>query len=303
MAPSMRVLRLVLLGLAPALLACHAILPLDQHADGCNEDQALPPLVAACDPACTVGEDCDGLPDYRDFHKNYCSNLIYEQTFGTNPDPGWELDPSSGTDWVWQCGRLQQLGVDNTDKWALARESEAALQANGLDYLVEARLQLGAPGDTRDPRWGVGIGARAAVSYTDRDYAVCELWVDPNALRRPAVDPDVRVDAQNGGKSSYGALENAPTPGVEGKSGETYILQMWVTRDVKQFNPNTQCSHTPCPGVMCILYNDQRPLRGGYFNLTWGSQYVPTTTGVVGFRTVNRAASFDYLRVFALSNP
>ena len=324
--------RLVLLGLAPALLACHVILPLGRNAQGedgpapevsvldagerpltgeagftdidaCNEDQALLPSVAGCDPGCTVGEDCDGLPDYRDYYKSYCSRLVYEETFGADPGADWDFEPSSGADWVWRCGRLDQRGVDSSEKWALARESEKTLPGNGLDYLVEARFQLGAPGDATDPHWGVGIGAWVTVNSTDKDFIVCELWVDPDATRRPAVDPDVRVDVRKGGKSTYGALQNAPTQGVEGKDGETYILQMWITQEVNQFNPSPPCETTPCPGVMCVLYDDKNPLRGGYFNLVWGAQYKPTTTGVVGFRTVNRAASFDYLRVFALSNP
>jgi hypothetical protein len=54
---------------------------------------------------------------------------------------------------------------------------------------------------------------------------------------------------------------------------------------------------------MCLLYDDTKSLRGGYYVINWGKKYLPTTTGVVGFRTVNRAASFDYLRVFSLSNP
>jgi hypothetical protein len=55
--------------------------------------------------------------------------------------------------------------------------------------------------------------------------------------------------------------------------------------------------------VICLLYDDTKSLRGGYYNLSWRPEYLPTTAGVVGFRTVNRAASFDYLRVFKLSSP
>jgi hypothetical protein len=186
---------------------------------GCNEDQALSTPVAECKvTTCAQGDDCDGLPAYRDRYSS-CSSLVYEQTFGTDPGTGWELYPSSGTDWAWQCGSLEQRGVDSKERWALARESEGKLKANGLDYLVEARFKLGASGNLTSPRWGVGIGARVTVNGADFNYAVCELWVNPKAARRPASAPDVHIEAINGNPEPMNASPpHVPTPGSRART-------------------------------------------------------------------------------------
>lgn len=307
--------------LAATLSGCHLVLPLagpgkdtspdrddraDQRADTPGVDGPAgpvdsPPLettLATC--ACSVG-DCDGLPDARDPEPSRCNELLYEETFATDPLTGGRWSTVRG-DWSWTAGWLHQGAVDNdeaTFDFYWARSNDASLP--NRSYLVEVRLRLGAVDAMQD--WDAAIVARMSdtldVDQNPVELLTCNARMDTKDScadcnpPQKIINPDLKVETRNS-LGWYGSWPRLNPSGLyDPAAGQTYLLQLWV-------QGGTQ------PQVNCLLSSDAdgKPLRLAYRQM-WGSfdgdtKYVPTGIGTVGLRTWDRAVSYDYVRVFAL---
>jgi len=308
-----------------ALSGCHLLLPLGPSSDGtpllsdgpqtteqpgkidatvtplCTDTPPLSAEKAAC--ACLSGEegDCDGLPDNRDPEPNSCNELLYEETFLTDP-----LTPrrwaTRNCKWSWTCGWLHQHSVDNPESgtaYCWARALDAALTTRS--YLVETRVRLEAVASMTD--WDMAVVGRLSGAVTGADtipdeFMTCAARMDSKDLcygcspQRRIENPDCKVETRNAldWQGSW-PLEN-PLNLYDPAPGQVYLLQLWFQGGQK-------------PQLMCMLSDSAgKPRRLAYHQM-WGpfdgdTKYLPTGAGTVGLRTWDRGASVDYVRVFAL---
>lgn len=273
----------------------------------------LAPKWASC--ACaTATDDCDGIPNYdiptynvgRDPEPDDCNDLLYEETFSTDPLTGrWK--PLTGT-WSWSCGWLHQDKQTSSDLFNFARSENAGAKLgvtdNDAHYLVEARFKLG-PILIPDV-WEVGLVARISDPLDGDGYPgeliSCVMRIDKRPIdgddcadcnpKRKIIYPDLKIESRNS-LDWIGAWPRENPAGLyDPSAGRVYQLQMWFR---------------PANGerIICRLYDDSGThmrlavyeMFGQYARHT---KYMPRKPGTVGLRTWGRAASFDYIRVYRL---
>jgi hypothetical protein len=306
------------------LLPDRRLVDLPRSEAGCPIER-LDAKLAGCAGGCgdAGNPDCDGLPTGRDYY-GVCNQLVFEDHFDTAPvSTSWFNPPAAPGSWSWSCGWYHQSWAGGTYEdplkmaWARSVSAEVPLAKNGADYLVEARVRLGSIGN--QDLWGVGIVARYNYTVPFANI-VCELRVDKinggkePLLYTPAVTlPDVRIETR-ASATEWGAgwpeTRNSPAKGDEGR---IYYLQLWYTKHaVSDPKYSYQCipSNT-CYAVACRVCEESQCVREGIYAF-WINQVdpadpdmslLPTAPGSVGLRTYGRAASFDYIRVFQLTNP
>lgn len=281
-------------------------------------DIDTPPLAAEqakCSCA-TTADDCDGIPSYdiptytvgRDPEPDDCNELLYEETFSTDPAAEGRWKPLTNIDsWSWSCGWLHQ-GKQTSDIVSLVRAEDAGAKLGVTEtdahYLVEARLKLG---EIFNPEfWEAGIVARiSGPSDSDgypREFISCVVRIDKRSdgdicygcsPQRNVVNPDLKIESRNDSDDWFGAWPLENPPGLyDPTAGRVYQLQMWFR---------------PANGerIICRLYDDSGThLRLAVYEMF--GQYagflkeMPRKPGTVGLRAWGRAASFDYIRVFRL---
>jgi len=319
---------LPLLTLLAAVPACHLVLPLgkgsDTETDGPGTDRGSRDLIALsdlgdgsaddlvivpCTVPCPTGDDCDALPQARDPERDLCNELLYEETFDTDPLAALRWSTTNGT-WSWSAdGWMEQTSTGNTDGtkdyyWARADDAKLSAKVQDVRYLVEARFRLGAVGDT--DYWEAGLAARLGgpgigpYAFPE-DHVVCVARVDKVISNcfgctppRKILYPDLMLAIQNetGGTTAW-PLDN-PDQLYDASSGQVYIMQLWYREDLPQVN--------------CRLVDDSSvskrdaTLEFHGFDPKYQT-YLPTAAGTVGFRTWKRSASFDWIRVFQLHRP
>jgi hypothetical protein len=265
----------------------------------------------------TTNPDCDGLPGAdrlkpRDPYPQQCNKLLWEDHFDQPVASRWKSwGNTADARWRWSCGWYHQdwTGGDYPESMHMAwtRANLPTKTLENADYLVEARVTLGAIGNPQT--WGVGIVARYTPEYPFANI-VCEARVDsvpgsPGLRSEPIVaDPDVRVetriDAAND-KWTAGWPRPPRVKTFDGGEGRTYYLQLWYTSN---FIDDPTCT-TNCKAIVCRVCDDTVCYRTGLLGLWINNvEYLlPTAPGSVGLRTYGRAASFDYIRVFQLTDP
>jgi hypothetical protein len=262
------------------------------------------------------GPPCNDIPDYRDPYPDECKPLLYEETFATDPGKNgrWEfVNPAS---WTWSQGKLTQMSTAQNTEWAVAKINPPLTTAS---YLVEAEVTLGPKSAAED--WSVGIAARVTrPSSGDLHYILGELWQDPTKSYNPSIHPTMRLLLKNSVTDNDSdpevrkqGMDGWPDPntdkGVEGKVSETYYLQLWHTPNLKKPFPNASDCHNPtpaCPAVLSFLAGKTKWLIDGWFDQTKMlpiDQYLTKQVGTVGLRTLNRSATYHYVRVYGLKNP
>jgi hypothetical protein len=304
-----------------------------QHSDSAVDGAAcVEPLLskqlAECAPCGDVNNtDCDGLPGakqstqltQRDYYDGQCNKLLWEDHFDRPPSGRWtSFGDTVDALWRWSCGWYSQDwpggGYPDPMHMAWARATmPTPSPLTSADYLVEARVKLGKIGNPQ--AWGVGIVAR----YTPQaPFAniVCEARVDndpasPGLEGNPAVPfPDVRIETRvaAGGQWTAGWPLPPRIKTFDGAEGQVYNLQLWYTSNFPYDVSSPQCS-PGCKAIVCRVCDDSQCYRTGILALWIGNPsfpatpLLPTAPGSVGLRTYGRAASFDYVRVFQLTNP
>jgi hypothetical protein len=260
----------------------------------------------ACSCAPPQG-DCDAIPEAppkheRDLEPAHCNELLYEETFATDPLQGGRWKTLAGA-WTHSCGWLHQPSTSPTaTSWVQAVAPPLGTTAQEAHYLVEARFRLGALGNKQV--WQVGIAARVGAAATakglPRDYIACVARIDEQTdwcygctPGRYIINPDLKVESYNA-KGGHGAWPLAnPAGSYTPAAGETYLLQLWYRplKDKQQVN--------------CRLYDEANVWKRNAFyqmhaQYAAHTAYVPTAPGTVALRTLGRAASFDYIRVFRI---
>lgn len=256
--------------------------------------------------------DCDALPGYRDLYGD-CNELRYKQAFDADVLQNKDWTGYSQTSaWGWRCGGLLQKntssGADDVNS-AVARDA-ALLPASTL---VEARVTLGAAAKRR--HWRVGVMGRVATD-SGFHFIGCSIWQNPDApAYNPVPDPDLVITVRNAETEKLAEKErdawplpHKKVPGLEALPGSSYVLQLWYTPDLSALSSEIDpCTTKPdCPAVVCRVCSNTSCFHTAYYAIYSSpgeANYLPAGPGTVGVRTLNRAATFDYVRVYELKNP
>jgi len=279
-------------------------------------DQAEVDSQAGEDGPAGDGPPCDDIPDYRDPYPDVCKPLLHEETFATDPSGRWTFVNASS--WSWSAGKLTQTSTAESTEWAIANITPPLATES---YLVEVKVTLG-DRNSAAPDWGVGIAGRLTQPAAGTlHYIMVDLWQNPTLapgapynpiyptmrvlLKNSVTDQDSDPEIKEGGIGGW-PYPHRQTPGVDGMKGETYYIQLWHTPDLKSVFPKADNCMNPtplCPAVLGFLANETQWLIDGWFDQTQQlpvDQYLTTQPGTVGLRTVNRSATFHYIRVYKL---
>jgi hypothetical protein len=269
-----------------------------------------PSTTAACPSS--VNKDCDALANLLDPYPTECNALVLDETFGTDvvASKAWHAY-SKKDSWRWSCGRLSQTRTtpdDGTlDEAASAVAAGVSLPAH---YLVEARVTLG-PAAARE-HWRVGVIGRVT---DDKDFYFigCSIWENPHAgSNNPVPDPDLVVTVYTPFVMDNGwPYPHAKVDGLDDKEGASYTLQLFYSSDIVKLGAEKStlyppCTTSTCPVVFCRVCTESACFHSGFmaiYNTASPMQAIPAGAGTVGFRTLNRAASFERIRVFELKSP
>jgi hypothetical protein len=250
-----------------------------------SHTRPIPTEVAECSLV-SCADDCDGIPDYRDPEPQLCNELLYEDVFDDDPASTWSYYDGA---WQWQPESLEQNLLSDVTAWA--RADDAGLSTS--EYLVEARVRLGSIGN--DDWWEVSVLGRYQHWFPNMACGIHHILV----FNPPVDPPDVRVELRRDDRdydpdptaSGWSAAWPAGTPpDFDPGPGNEYVLQLWYTQN-------------PAEQVFCRLADEETVVRWVAYELWRDTRYdahLPTAPGSVGFRTLNRAAAFDYIRVFRL---
>lgn len=310
--------------LVPLLGACHLLLPLrpgassdgppaetqphrdgpfvegQRHRDGPNVDAPwLDKKASDGCPAYDQGAPPACLPTYRNPSLT-CKGLLWEETFAVDPASQWSY--ASGS-WHWGCGALDQTTTSCGRVWALSKNAGAQLTTPS--YLVEGRITFRQDGciSDNDPSWSVGIAGRASTTMLNGDpakFIACFGWLDPHNSP-PVTKPDALVLYRNG--SGVPVPSWWPLNTYDASPGKSYYLQLYYSTRGNPLSPGAAGSWK---ALVCRLCDEQSCKVVGWADIknnAWIEDYIPTEAGTVGLVTYGRAASFDYLRVYELTNP
>lgn len=270
---------------------------------------ACPASTASCPP---VNTDCDALANDLDPYKAECNRLALDETFGTDvlASKAWHAY-SKHDSWRWSCGKLTQSHTtpdDGTpDQAASAVAAGVSLPAH---YVVEARVTLGAAAPR--PHWRVGVIGRVTDDASFH-FIGCSIWENPNAgSNNPVYDPDLVLTVHTPFVTDNGwPYPHKKVPGLEDKAGASYTLQLFYSSDIVKLGAAKadlypECKTATCPVVFCRVCTETACFHSGFmaiYNTANPLQNIPAAPGTVGFRTLNRAAAFDRIRVYELKTP
>jgi hypothetical protein len=238
--------------------------------DDCNDLVDDEPLEihagVPCEQQCvskTVDSDCDGLvgDGAQDKWPLACNPLLFLEEFAAAPSAPL-WTPAGGI--AWNCG-------------AVALEAGASLLLSqpaplGVEYLAESRVTMG-PASTAS-EWKVMVSSAVAANNERR----CFIWKAAVTQHKPTL----AVEVLHGG-GTMGFLIGQPFD-IDTAEGATFLLQSYG---------NTTKHYCR------LLTPNGEDLLGEITNSIALS--LTNTEGTVKLSTLNREATFDYVRIFGIT--
>jgi hypothetical protein len=247
------------------------------------------------------------LPAYRN-PSGACKGLLWEETFPTDPMTLWDANTNKST-WRWSCGALEQTKATCGWVWATVPATSSKLAT--ASYLVEGRITFRAVSSCTwngDLSWSVGIAGRVAGAWAGGEppqFISCMAIYDPYNPSGPIRHPCLEVRYRNSGDAfASWPLDSQVASGrtFDASPGKSYYLQLYFST---RGNPDSPGSPGAGKALVCRICDELTCIMNGWADVTQFAldPYIPTGAGSIGLVANGRAASFDYLRVYELSNP